>query len=150
MISRSPFRQINILTAEFVCDKQKQPLGKFLSNEGQRGVEGPLFGSGKHISTTRRSEIQLQNMVTAAGPFPIPVINSFQMLTPQTINVVCNSLWSHFMVYVLAYGNWLGEGTQLAEASRLKFESSNWLMVCSPGNPLNYVCSLERLTQESL
>lgn len=78
--------------AEFVCDKQKQPLGKFLSNEGQREVEGPLFGSGKHISTARRSEIQLQNMVTAAGPFPIPVINSFQRLTPQTINVVCNSL----------------------------------------------------------
>lgn len=36
------------------------------------------------------------------------VINSFQTLTSQTINVVCNSLWSHFMVYVLAYSNWSG------------------------------------------
>lgn len=85
MISRSPFRQINILTAEFVCDTQNQDSGKFLSNEGQIGVEGPLFGSGKHISTARRSEIQLQNMVTAAGPFPIPTSHK-QLSNDHTAN----------------------------------------------------------------
>jgi len=93
-------------------------------------VEGPLFGSGKHISTARRSKIQLQNMVIAAGPFPIPTSHkqlserSHRKPVMLSANHYDLTLWS-----ILAYGNWLGEGTQLAKASRLKFECSNWLMM---------------------